>query len=556
MVYHVVMPAHGTGKLGEPPAPSRENSRSRMMRESSNKNGISSSDRHVVNSSSRDVKNHTRIRASTLTNTNQGTPQMMLANPVDGPIQRLKDEWKDPWSWFGVEDCGRLVDVPESFGSTHTIFKWLLWLWMTPTLIYLWTSHPAGAWFLGTLEHWSLLLSVVYATMSLVNAHVRPTQPATLSEGVNTYLKIFWVTFEVAAHLEALSTFLFWTITIHIQEDGYKIDYSTIALHGAALVAVWFDGMVLNRIPVRIKHYAFCLGFDFIYVIWTIIHSVAGWSNGYDTPDTTAADAGKLAPEEASDSIYLALNWNDETVQAVLVSLLVLFVIAPILFLFQWALSLYSFPCTWNGSKSRRVIDLDMSSSANIRGVHGRGFDHSRRGSDSDSPMAKSSKRRQSLSREPNYTSATSDNNQTSFRGERPTSPALGSSSRRESARSPAPRNSANRKSTAAAARASSTTPNQKKDWWDRKEEDPSPKLSGSNRKSTTGRSTPVPTPAKASKNRRTTLVDPAEDKTEEKKKKKKRRSTSVPSSKGGKSRSKPKRSKSTKSQKSSMDIA
>ena len=543
MVYHVVMPAHGTGKLGEPPAPSRENSRSRMIRESSNRNEISNSSNQHVNSSSRDVKNHTRIRASTPT-ANQGTPQMMLANPIDGPIQRLKDEWKDPWSWFGVEDCGRLLDVPESFGSTHTIYKWLLWLWMTPTLIYLWTSHPSGAWFLGTLEHWSLLLSVVYATMSLVNAHVRPTQPATLSEGVNTYLKIFWVTFEVAAHLEALSTFLFWTITIHIQEDGYKIDYATIALHGVALVAVCFDGMVLNRIPVRIKHYAFCLGADFIYVIWTIIHSVAGWSNGYDAPDTTAADAGKLAPEEASNSIYLALNWNDETVQAVLVSLLVLFVIAPILYLFQWALSLYSFPCTWNGSKSRRVIDLDMSSSANIRGVHGRGFDHSRRGSDSDHPMTKSSKR---LSRELNNT------NQTSFRGERPTSPALGSSSWRESARSPAPRNSANRKSTAGV-RASSTPPNQKKDWWDRKEENPPPKLSGSNRKSTTGRSTPVP--AKSPKNRRSTLAQPAEDNNDEKKKKKKRRSTSVPSNKGGKGRSKPKRAKSTKSQKSSMDIA
>jgi len=296
---------------------------------------------------------------------------MQYKRPSMTPFQRLKDEWIDPWSWFGMEECGALLDVPNSFGSTHSILKWLIWLWMFPSLIYLWTYHPQGAWFLGTLEHWALLFSVVYATMSLVNAHIRPTQPANNEDGVNTYLKIFWIVFEVSAHLEVLTTFLFWTITVHMQEDSFDFLYGTIVLHGAAVLAVWFDGMILNRIPVRIKHFFICVAIDFIYVMWTIIHATMGWDNGLEDEEATAEQAGEPAPEETSDAIYMALDWHDETTQTVFVAMLVLFAIAPVLYIFQWIMSLYTFPWTWDGSKSRRYIDLDMSSSNNIRGVHG-----------------------------------------------------------------------------------------------------------------------------------------------------------------------------------------
>lgn len=546
--YHVVMPAHGTTNSNLPP-PSRESNRARIMNDTSSTKNISRDNRRkkINNNNSNNPGRSSRV-TSPLPDQHHTPELMVVSSKMDGPFQRAKDEWKDPMSWFGIEDCGRLLDIPSSFGSTHTIFKWVIWLWMFPTLLYLWTSHPNGAWFLGTLEHWSFLLSVIYASMSLVNAHITPTQPAVATEGVNLYLRIFWIIFELAAHLEALTTFLFWTITVHMlaeQEDGYQFDYGTFVMHGAALAAVWFDGMVLNRIPVRIKHFFICLAVDALFVAWTIIHAAAGWSNGTAEVVTTSDMAGQLAPEEASESIYVVLNWQDESVQALFVALLVLFVIAPILFIFQWIMSLYTCPCTWNGLQSRRCIDIDTSSSANIRGITGR--------NDEESPSHKN--------RGPSYTRTGdphSETSRSSSRRERPTSPRERPTSprerpttprpttprpRRESSRAmtPTPSSNANRKSKAARANNRANTPdssitpnnsnNDKGNWWE-------------------GSNTPPPPPSDSAPtaSRKGAAKEPNVSAAKNGKRRK-RRSTSVPKDKI-QERSTPKR------QNSSMDIA
>ena len=271
--------------------------------------------------------------------------RLMLHEPLDGPWQRVKDEWKDPYSWFGMEDCGRLIDVPSSFGGTQTIWKWLIWLWMMATLIYLW-STAGSAWFLGNLDHWALFFSMCYETLSLANAHFTPPQPG-MGGSPNLYLKVFWVLFEIAAHLQLLVTFLFWIITY--PKTDVAVDYGMFALHGICMLAVWIDGLVLNKIPVRIKHYFFVLTVDMIYCLWTIIHAGAGLDSGSDNPDE-------------GDAIYLPLNWNDETVQAVFLMIAILAFFAPLCFLLQYLLSLYSFPWNWNG-KCRKCIDFDMSRS-------------------------------------------------------------------------------------------------------------------------------------------------------------------------------------------------
>jgi hypothetical protein len=68
--------------------------------------------------------------------------------------------------------------------------------------------------------------------------------------------------------------------------------------------------------------------------------------------------------------MYIALDWSNSTVQSVFLMIAMLTVFAPLLFLFQYCMSLYTFPWTWNGSKSRKCLELDMCMSMNISRQH------------------------------------------------------------------------------------------------------------------------------------------------------------------------------------------
>mmetsp|Transcript_2968 Transcript_2968/g.4673 ORF Transcript_2968/g.4673 Transcript_2968/m.4673 type:complete len:130 (+) Transcript_2968:124-513(+) len=94
-------------------------------------------------------------------------------------------------------------------------------------------------------------------------------------------------------------------------------------LHGGMLLPIIIDGFLLSRLPLRMKQFILPETFAFIYVLWTIIHSFSGIGNPY-------ADAG----EQNDDAIYDVLAWKNKTIGAVILTLVLLFVVSPILFLF------------------------------------------------------------------------------------------------------------------------------------------------------------------------------------------------------------------------------
>jgi hypothetical protein len=336
----------------------RDSSANRVIDGSGSHNKDGSSSRREGSSNRIDGgdmrRDASRSKQHILEHSPPSNPQLMLHDPVDGPWQRAKDEWKDTHSWFAIDDCGRLLDVPHTFGSKRTIYKWIFFAWMMATIIFLW-STAENAWFLGDVAHWALIVSMIYQTLSLGNGHFQPPQPA-MADGVNGYVKFFWIIFEVAAHLQLLSTFMFWVVVYPQQHSSLPVDYGMFALHGLVLIVVWIDGMLLNRIPVRVKHYFFVLAVDTLYVIWTVIQEAA------EIGPTTVEDTSRTN----TDAVYITLDWSNDTAQSVFLMIAMLTVIAPLLFTFQYCMSLYTFPWTWNGSKSRKVIEFDMCMSANI----------------------------------------------------------------------------------------------------------------------------------------------------------------------------------------------
>ena len=92
-------------------------------------------------------------------------------------------------------------------------------------------------------------------------------------------------------------------------------------LHGISWIIIGIDGILISRIPLRMKQLAIC------YLVWSVLHSVLNVGNPWYT------NKGE------NDPIYSVVDWKDETGFAIGLSLGLLFVGVPIAFLLCRAIS-------------------------------------------------------------------------------------------------------------------------------------------------------------------------------------------------------------------------
>jgi len=151
--------------------------------------------------------------------------------------------------------------------------------------------------FYGYLTSWGLLFSMVYSLFSLANtllpiANKEETKQTGIDEGiVSLRVRLTWAFFNLGAWLEMVVTVLFWVL---VYEGGRVNTYELLA-HGIIGALVWIDGLLVNRIPVRLRHW-FEMGFPLVVLFsaWTYVQGVL---------DVEDADGD-------SDPIYPVLDWE------------------------------------------------------------------------------------------------------------------------------------------------------------------------------------------------------------------------------------------------------
>lgn len=115
-----------------------------------------------------------------------------------------------------------------------------------------------------------------------------------------------------------MSTILWWGLVF----DG-TATYVGMMNHGGFTVLVAIDGLLLNRIPLRMKQMAFIEMLAVLYVLWMVIHAFSGIGNPIEDDDTI---------------IYESVAWKKDPVQATVVSVLAVFVLSPLCFAIPWGL--------------------------------------------------------------------------------------------------------------------------------------------------------------------------------------------------------------------------
>jgi len=279
--------------------------------------------------------------------------------PPHGVYHALCTEASPCQEWFSVQDPlnQRIIDIPASFapGSACILCcKVVLTLLATACLaLGVWIAEEK-AFFFAYLTNLSLILSVLYLWTSLYLTYTayRVTQPSIAARGT---VALSWILFEGGVHAQVVASILWWTFVVgSMRELTMAVwEWHTVyglASHGGVALLCLVDGLMLNRIPVRLTHWwGVSLPVDLLYLLWTLVHHYA------DIGNPTSGD------DSVNDAIYTVLNWNDP-VPTGLLAAGILFVIGPLVYLLLWTLSAYHFWCCCQGVRRRYVSKEDASS--------------------------------------------------------------------------------------------------------------------------------------------------------------------------------------------------
>jgi hypothetical protein len=141
------------------------------------------------------------------------------------------------------------------------------------------------------------------------------------------FVKLAWAFFPLAATLEAVIVMLYWKVDF---QAGTEVNYMGYMKHGGVFVIVLLEGLIVDRVPVRLCHLVYPMIVAICYLLWTLVHGLLARIGNPHKNDTTADD----------NAIYEAINWEERPESSLIICLVSLGMLVPLLFLGVYLLSL------------------------------------------------------------------------------------------------------------------------------------------------------------------------------------------------------------------------
>ena len=272
---------------------------------------------------------------------------------------RLLAEWRlDMWSTTDVN--GKFIDMKATFRPQPRLLTGIVKLgflvWSIQIIASAISDSNIPNFWLAYLTNWGICLTIIYQTLSLTRMVLPVSQ-----DPVDFLTRFTWGMFVCVAVAESIITILYWAL----EYQGEAVTYANIMKHGILMLTIWFDGFVLNRIPLRFKQVLWPYILSIMYLIWTGIHAAT------DIGNPTISDND---PETDDDAIYSSLNWNERPASGVIISVVLLIVMNPLLFLFMWYISTligrrYIMECNDEGQENGNDVEAPPESPESSGGV-------------------------------------------------------------------------------------------------------------------------------------------------------------------------------------------
>jgi len=251
-------------------------------------------------------------------------------------------------------DCVVLIDAQKSFAPASPRALLFRCVWLVVSLLLEFNSFKLRNFNYLTILTISMtiLYQLMTCGMSLYAADFisgvmerrRRLFGDDQQQQAGTVVRFVWIIYTVALVTEFVVVFGYWTFLYH---GGGLGGFHNLYRHLFIGFILLFDGTVIGRIPLRLKHLRWFYVYIGLYLLWTIIF--AHWNLG----------------KNHDGIIYHVVDWKHNPKLAIIVVTLLGFVAGPLSFFFCWLCSLWSKGCTFDGGRRfhKEVYILDASTS-------------------------------------------------------------------------------------------------------------------------------------------------------------------------------------------------
>lgn len=238
---------------------------------------------------------------------------------------------------------GMKTENKTAFACTKAaVVVWKLLVFLLNVAIFLtgFVPFPRAIWF-WYLTNWALFIAMIYSGLSLANT-IFPVSTSSSSDSndpknttetvvISTRTKITWAIFTLAAVAQTMVTVLYWAL-LHPPGLPFLFLVSMIMLHGGVCVLILVDGLLVNRIPIRLRHwFEVVLPLFLAWIIWSVLQSPLGFDLNNTYMEAFGAD---------DDKIYPVIDWESKPMMTLALVSVCGFIVSPIV---HFALSALSF---------------------------------------------------------------------------------------------------------------------------------------------------------------------------------------------------------------------
>ncbi|CAJ1941109.1 unnamed protein product [Cylindrotheca closterium] len=225
---------------------------------------------------------------------------------------------------IGRLDLKETFQMGKGFCSSVGIFKSISLLIAIGFLAHVLVTDRAPLFYPAFYTAWGLFFSIGYLAGSL--RLTASSSSSLFNETDATRLvKFTWLLFSMSSVLECVITLLYWGFR---SSSMGPISVSDVTTHGCIGAVVLLQGLLVDHMPLRLKHTVATVLFTFFYLVWTVIQNVVIQYSPFDDD------------ESDDDAIYDVLRWRKHTIRSLINALSSVFLAIPFFTIFIWALSL------------------------------------------------------------------------------------------------------------------------------------------------------------------------------------------------------------------------
>jgi len=233
---------------------------------------------------------------------------------------------------FGIDESPKgTLDMDASFNigkgllSVAGIIKFITLAIAVASEIYSFTATSIPEFYPAYLTPWGVFFGILHLAGSFVlTVFYSKGTNNTNTNNTSVLVKITWLLYSVAGVIGCCITVLFWVAVFNPDKDNDMLD--KIMMHGGVVSLIILQGILLDRVPMRLKHIVFSDGVALLFTVWLILQNTMKVGNPHDDDD--------------DDAIYDTMKWRTETTSAIIQAVLVVFVAVPLFQVLLWAASL------------------------------------------------------------------------------------------------------------------------------------------------------------------------------------------------------------------------